>query len=94
MMVSYSLGFDMRSPDFATPTVELYQAALDMAEYADAHGVNQVNVARNNVVAGRLLPLRAGRPGRLGLGEMTCCCGSCRWTIRWAKWPSRSRCST
>lgn len=42
-MFKTSIGFDMRAPDFGPPASELYAAALDMCEYADAHGVEQLN---------------------------------------------------
>jgi alkanesulfonate monooxygenase SsuD/methylene tetrahydromethanopterin reductase-like flavin-dependent oxidoreductase (luciferase family) len=39
-MSRFYIGFDMRSPDFGAPTPTLYGAALEMAAYADAHGVD------------------------------------------------------
>lgn len=41
-MASVSLSFDMRAPDFGTPPAELYSAALEMIEYADKQGIDQV----------------------------------------------------
>ncbi len=41
-MGQVSLSFDMRAPDFGAPRSELYDAALKMIEYADAHGIDQV----------------------------------------------------
>ena len=37
-----SLGFDMRSPDWGPPTVDLYAAAVEMAEWADGLGFETV----------------------------------------------------
>ena len=37
-----SLSFDMRAPDFGAPAPALYDAALEMIEYADKHGIDQV----------------------------------------------------
>ena len=39
-MPRFFIGFDMRAPDFGTPTPKLYSAALEMAAYADSHGVD------------------------------------------------------
>lgn len=41
-MSSVSVSFDMRAPDFGAPPPELYDAALEMIEYADAQGIDQV----------------------------------------------------
>ena len=42
-MIRTSLVFDMRAPDFGAPAHELYRAALEMIEYADARGIDQVS---------------------------------------------------
>ncbi|WIM88908.1 LLM class flavin-dependent oxidoreductase [Candidatus Mycobacterium wuenschmannii] len=34
----YSMRFDMRAPDFGAPAVELYEAAVDMCEWAETRG--------------------------------------------------------
>jgi alkanesulfonate monooxygenase SsuD/methylene tetrahydromethanopterin reductase-like flavin-dependent oxidoreductase (luciferase family) len=39
-MSRFYISFDMRSPDFGAPTPKLYSAALEMAAYADARGVD------------------------------------------------------
>lgn len=36
------IRFDMRGPAFGTPLPELYRTALEMAEYADEHGVDVI----------------------------------------------------
>jgi len=41
-MASVSVSFDMRAPDFGAPPQVLYAAALEMIEYADAKGIDQV----------------------------------------------------
>lgn len=35
--------FDMRRPDFGTPTAEMYDVAFEMIEFADKHGVGNVS---------------------------------------------------
>ena len=42
MLFRTGLSFDMRAPDFGAPPGALYEAALEMIEYADAHGIEQV----------------------------------------------------
>lgn len=42
-MIQTSLVFDMRAPDFGTSAKDLYPAALEMIEYADEHGIDQVS---------------------------------------------------
>lgn len=42
------IRFDMRSPAIGAPTGKLYAAALDMAEYADAHGFNSIFTAEHH----------------------------------------------
>jgi hypothetical protein len=34
----YSMRFDMRAPDFGASPVELYEAAVDMCEWAETRG--------------------------------------------------------
>ena len=34
----YSMRFDMRAPDFGASAVELYEAAVDMCEWAGTRG--------------------------------------------------------
>lgn len=41
-MPHVSLSFDMRAPDFGAPVSVLYDAALDMIEYADTQGIDYV----------------------------------------------------
>ena len=51
--IRISLGFDMRSPDWATPTAELYAAAIEMAAYADGLGIDGVIIG---CAGGQTLP--------------------------------------
>jgi alkanesulfonate monooxygenase SsuD/methylene tetrahydromethanopterin reductase-like flavin-dependent oxidoreductase (luciferase family) len=55
-MFRTSLGFDMRAPDFGPPASELYAAALEMCEYADAHGIEQVNFQEHHGASDGYLP--------------------------------------
>jgi alkanesulfonate monooxygenase SsuD/methylene tetrahydromethanopterin reductase-like flavin-dependent oxidoreductase (luciferase family) len=55
-MFRTSIGFDMRAPDFGPPAAELYAAALDMCEYADKHGVEQVNFQEHHGASDGYLP--------------------------------------
>ena len=41
-------AFDMRSPDWATPTPELYRAAIEMAAFVDRIGVDQINLMQHH----------------------------------------------
>src|ERR1700753_2043287 len=34
----YSMRFDMRAPDFGAPAADLYEAAVDMCEWAETRG--------------------------------------------------------
>jgi alkanesulfonate monooxygenase SsuD/methylene tetrahydromethanopterin reductase-like flavin-dependent oxidoreductase (luciferase family) len=43
-----TVSFDMRAPDFGTPTKELYAAALDMAAYADEIGVDRIGLMEHH----------------------------------------------
>ncbi|RDH77663.1 LLM class flavin-dependent oxidoreductase [Mycolicibacterium moriokaense] len=40
--VTTTVAFDMRAPEWGTPTLELYQAALEMAAFIDDIGVDNV----------------------------------------------------
>lgn len=40
--IKVTVAFDMRAPEWSTPTSELYQAAIEMSEYADNIGVNRI----------------------------------------------------
>lgn len=41
-------SFDMRSPDWATPTPQLYRAAIEMAAFCDRIGVDQINLMQHH----------------------------------------------
>ncbi len=43
-----SASFDMRSPDWATPTHELYRAAVEMAGYADEAGFDRIGLMEHH----------------------------------------------
>lgn len=46
--VKITISFDMRSPDWAVPTQELYRAAIDMAAFADEIGVDQIGLMQHH----------------------------------------------
>ena len=51
------LRFDMRAPGFAPEqTRELYAAALDMAEWADAHGFDAITLSEHHATDDGFLP--------------------------------------
>lgn len=50
------LLFDMRAPDFGTPTTELYSTALEMAAFADEIGVTRVNLMEHHASEDGYLP--------------------------------------
>jgi alkanesulfonate monooxygenase SsuD/methylene tetrahydromethanopterin reductase-like flavin-dependent oxidoreductase (luciferase family) len=43
-----SVSFDMRSPDWATPTHELYRAAIEMAAFVDEIGADQIGLMQHH----------------------------------------------
>lgn len=43
-----SVSFDMRSPDWATPTHELYRAAIEMAAFVDRIGADQIGLMQHH----------------------------------------------
>ncbi|MFA7585322.1 MAG: LLM class flavin-dependent oxidoreductase [Novosphingobium sp.] len=43
-----TVAFDMRSPDWGTPTSELYAAAVEMAAYADTVGIDRINLMEHH----------------------------------------------
>lgn len=43
-----TVSFDMRSPEWATPTADLYRAAIDMAAFADAIGADQIGLMQHH----------------------------------------------
>ncbi len=52
----YALRFDMRAPVFGAPARELYQAALDMAAFADANGGVAVGICEHHASPDGYLP--------------------------------------
>lgn len=56
-MFHTSLSFDMRSAEFGTPHSSLYPAALEMIEYADAHGFDQLILAEHHASEDGYIPV-------------------------------------
>lgn len=46
--INTTVSFDMRSPDWATPTAKLYAEALDMAAFADEIGVDRIGLMEHH----------------------------------------------
>lgn len=46
--VRVTVAFDMRSPEWATPTEQLYAAAVEMAAYADKAGMDAINLMEHH----------------------------------------------
>ncbi|KHK89473.1 LLM class flavin-dependent oxidoreductase [Novosphingobium malaysiense] len=46
--IKISVSFDMRSPDWAAPTPDLYGAAVEMAALADRIGVDQIGLMQHH----------------------------------------------
>ncbi len=46
--VKITLSFDMRAPDWAVPTNELYAAAIEMAAFGDAIGVDRIGLMEHH----------------------------------------------
>lgn len=46
--VKITLSFDMRSPDWAVPTSELYAAAIEMAAFGDQIGVDRIGLMEHH----------------------------------------------
>ena len=46
--IKTTISFDMRSPSWATPTHELYAAAVEMAAYADEIGVDRIGLMEHH----------------------------------------------
>lgn len=59
-----SVSFDMRAPAFGTPTQKLYEAALDMAQFVDEIGVDQIGLMEHHGSDDGYLP----QPFVLGAG--------------------------
>lgn len=43
-----TVSFDMRSPEWAAPTADLYRAAIDMAAFADRIGVDTIGLMQHH----------------------------------------------
>lgn len=46
--ISINISFDMRSPEWAAPTNDLYRAAIEMAAVADEIGVDQIGLMQHH----------------------------------------------
>jgi alkanesulfonate monooxygenase SsuD/methylene tetrahydromethanopterin reductase-like flavin-dependent oxidoreductase (luciferase family) len=46
--VQTTVSFDMRAPEWATPTNELYRAAIEMAAFADEIGVDRIGLMEHH----------------------------------------------
>jgi alkanesulfonate monooxygenase SsuD/methylene tetrahydromethanopterin reductase-like flavin-dependent oxidoreductase (luciferase family) len=53
------LSFDMRSASFGTPHVELFQAALEMIEFADRSGIENVIISEHHASEDGYIPVPA-----------------------------------
>jgi hypothetical protein len=51
-----SLKFDLRAPDFGAPPAQLYRAAVEMCEWADANGFHTVRFLEHHGSADRYCP--------------------------------------
>jgi alkanesulfonate monooxygenase SsuD/methylene tetrahydromethanopterin reductase-like flavin-dependent oxidoreductase (luciferase family) len=74
-MVKLFLAYDMRAPEFGAPARELYKAALDQCEWADACGFTLVTFLEHHASNDGYLPspiimaaAAAGRTSRIGIG--------------------------
>ncbi len=54
--LQFSVSFDMRAPDFGTPTADLYAAALEMAAYADSFGIDRIGLMEHHASEDGYLP--------------------------------------
>ena len=52
----FLMRFDMRAPDFGAPTTELYQAAIEMASFAEDRGALAAVVCEHHTMADGYLP--------------------------------------
>lgn len=46
--IKTTVSFDMRSPSWATPTRDLYRAAVEMAAFADSIGIDQIGLMEHH----------------------------------------------
>jgi alkanesulfonate monooxygenase SsuD/methylene tetrahydromethanopterin reductase-like flavin-dependent oxidoreductase (luciferase family) len=74
-LVTLTLAYDMRAPDFGAPAVELYRAALDQCEWGDALGFQSVWFMEHHASSDGYLPspivmaaAAAGRTRRMQIG--------------------------
>ncbi|MEE4453926.1 LLM class flavin-dependent oxidoreductase [Novosphingobium resinovorum] len=51
-----SISFDMRSPEWASPTPRLYRAAIEMAQFADRIGADQIGLMQHHGADDGYLP--------------------------------------
>src|SRR5690242_6060226 len=62
--IQIACSFDMRAPDWGTPRKELYQAALEMAAFADRIGIERIGLMEHHGSDDGYLP----RPFMLAAG--------------------------
>jgi alkanesulfonate monooxygenase SsuD/methylene tetrahydromethanopterin reductase-like flavin-dependent oxidoreductase (luciferase family) len=55
-MMKLTMSFDMRTPDFGTEPVKLYQAALDQCEWADKLGFETISFMEHHATTDGYLP--------------------------------------
>lgn len=48
MTIRTTVSFDMRSPEWAAPTPDLYRAAVDMAAFADRIGIDTIGLMQHH----------------------------------------------
>jgi alkanesulfonate monooxygenase SsuD/methylene tetrahydromethanopterin reductase-like flavin-dependent oxidoreductase (luciferase family) len=58
--------FDMRTPDFGASQREIYHATLEMTEYADAQGFEQVQFPEHHCLEDGMLPVPAAMGAAVG----------------------------
>jgi alkanesulfonate monooxygenase SsuD/methylene tetrahydromethanopterin reductase-like flavin-dependent oxidoreductase (luciferase family) len=58
-MFRTGLSFDMQTPDFGAPRSEIYSAAFEMIEYADANGIDQILFAEHHRSVDGYVPVPA-----------------------------------
>jgi alkanesulfonate monooxygenase SsuD/methylene tetrahydromethanopterin reductase-like flavin-dependent oxidoreductase (luciferase family) len=55
-VTEFNLSLDMRAPDFGTPPARLYSEVLEMAQFADAHGLDYISINEHHGTRDGYLP--------------------------------------
>ena len=55
-MTEFNLSLDMRAPDFGTSPARLYSEVLEMAQFADAHGLDYISINEHHGTRDGYLP--------------------------------------